>query len=402
MESIIYKISDENVWEEYLQFKKNQTSAIKSEIKYMEEYIKEKRYSKIVNEIIRGSYNFSIPIKHLINKVNKQSKRVVYTFNEDETMVLKLITYLVSEKYDCKYSSNCYSFRRKYTVKQAIYNLTEYEGIKNFYGYKIDIHNYFNSIDIELLLPKLKEFFGDDYILYNFLKNILLDDRAYLNNEIVHEKKGIMAGIPISSFLANIYLLDLDEYFLVENVLYARYSDDIILFSDKEKIDKYVKVLNDKIKFYRLEINEEKCEYILPNEKWNFLGFSYQDGVIDLSDSVKKKIKGKIKRMARKLRRWMLKKHATPKRAISAMNRTFNRKFYSKENGNELTWSMWYFPIINTDNGLSEVDKYMQQYLRYIATGRHCKKNFNITYEFLKECGYRPLVSEYYSRKLEQ
>jgi len=38
----------------------------------------------------------------------------------------------------------------------------------------------------------------------------------------------------------------------------------------------------------------------------------------------------------------------------------------------------------------------MQQNMRYIATGKHNKGNYRITYEMLKQFGYRNLVNEYY------
>ena len=41
----------------------------------------------------------------------------------------------------------------------------------------------------------------------------------------------------------------------------------------------------------------------------------------------------------------------------------------------------------------------MQNSLRYIATGRYTKKNYNLRYENLKKLGYRSLVNEYYNFK---
>lgn len=41
-----------------------------------------------------------------------------------------------------------------------------------------------------------------------------------------------MAGTPMSPFLANVYLTEMDKYFEERDVLYFRYSDDIILFAD--------------------------------------------------------------------------------------------------------------------------------------------------------------------------
>ena len=97
----------------------------------------------------------------------------------------------------------------------------------------------------------------------------------------------------------------------------------------------------------------------------------------------------------------MLKKNTDSNRAISAVIRKFNRKFYMVDNTRELTWSLWYFPVINTVEGLHEIDEYMQQELRYVATGKHNKKNYNIRYSDLKRLGYRSLVHEYHKCKTQ-
>ena len=348
MESILNNINNKETWLEYLDFKRKQSSISKKEIAELEKYIKNENYKKVANEIVNGTYAFSIPEKHLINKINKTKKRVVYNFNDDENMILKVITYLFSKKYDNKYSDNCYSFRKKYTVKDALKKLCLNRQEHDLYGYKIDIQNYFNSVDVNLLLPILEKFLEDDAKLYKFIKNILCDNRARFNNEIIEEKKGIMAGVPISSFLANIFLQDVDEFFKDENVLYARYSDDIIFFASKEKVNYYMEKLKQKISEKGLSLNQDNIQFIEPTDKWDFLGFSYQNGTIDISDVAIKKIKGKIKRACRKLRRWMIKNNADSDRAIAAVIRKFNRKFYMVENKNELTWQLWYFPIINT------------------------------------------------------
>ena len=45
-----------------------------------------------------------------------------------------------------------------------------------------------------------------------------------------------MAGTPISTFLANLHLAHMDHYFADAGILYARYSDDIILFDDNVNV----------------------------------------------------------------------------------------------------------------------------------------------------------------------
>ena len=76
-----------------------------------------------------------------------------------------------------------------------------------------------------------------------------------------------------------------------------------------------------------------------------------------------------------------------------------NCKFYGGSIPGEsadFTWSRWFFPNLTVDTGLRELDAYLQQYIRYAVTGRHYKGNYRITYQQLKEWGYRSLVHEYY------
>lgn len=402
MNSILDEIKNEDIWYEYIDFKEKQLSVSKQEIDKIKEYVVSQKYLEIAENICNGKYVFSIPTKKLINKINKTKKRAVYSYNEDENYILKVITYLFSKRYDEKYSDNCYSFRREKTVKEGIRRLTSTKKLNYLYGYKTDISDYFNSINVNLLLKKLEIFLSNDKKLFEFIEKLLLDDRVVFNGKIIHERKGIMAGVPISSFLANIFLNDVDEYFKQQDILYIRYSDDIILFTEKEKIDYYIDKLNYFIKINELAINEDKKVYIKPNDKWDFLGFCFENEKIDISDISKKKIKGKIKRLSKKLRRWMLKKDATVDRAIRAMNKKINKKFYGTNNNAELTWNLWYFPVINTTKGLHEIDLYIQQNLRYIATGKYSKKNYNIRYDSLRELGYQPLVAEYYKFKKYQ
>ena len=66
-----------------------------------------------------------------------------------------------------------------------------------------------------------------------------------------------------------------------------------------------------------------------------------------------------------------------------------------------LTWSRWFFPVINRTDGLAELDRYLQQELRHLSTGRHGKANYRVRYKELKALGYRSLVHEYYRYRSE-
>jgi len=400
MTSLLDSLNNEICWNDFLESKENSKNLPQKVVKEYQEYINNKKYMEIANGIIDGSYKFSIPRKVLISKSGKNKKRTVYIYAEKENYILKMISHLLY-KYDNIFSPNLYSFRKKNGVKKAIYTITKTRKINEMCAYKVDIKNYFNSINVKKLLKDLKKDLKDER-LYNLIEEILLNKRVEYENKIIIEEKGIMAGVPISAFLANYYLKDLDEYFYKNNILYARYSDDIIVFGNTmEEIEQYQQTIKQFLNIKELSVNEEKEYFYKAKEKFEFLGFSFKNGVIDISNNSFKKIKGKIRRTARGLRRWMIRKEATSEITLKAMNRKYNNKFFGKSE-NDLTWKYWFFPIINTDKTLKQIDRYMQEQQRYVITGVHNKRNFKkVPYEFLKKCNYKSLVNEYHNFRSE-
>lgn len=84
--------------------------------------------------------------------------------------------------------------------------------------------------------------------------------RIFTNGE-----KGIPHGLPISSFLANLYLLEFDKWLVNEfvkskGVFYRRYSDDIIVVCDEENYEEIEADILRKIKEFHLNIKPEKTE----------------------------------------------------------------------------------------------------------------------------------------------
>ena len=392
--SIIDSLINDEVWYNFLEHKKESILTARI-IKQYENYICNKEYAEIVTKIINEEYDFSIPRKVAINKVGKNKKRIVYLYNKKETYILKILVFLMY-KYDYLFAPNLYSFRQKSGAKKAIFDLIR-SNIKNKYAYKVDIKNYFNSIPIDKLLIPLQKDLNDEK-LYRLLSRLLTSSKVEENGKIIEEKKGIMAGVPISSFLANYYLKDLDHYFYNNKITYCRYADDIIVFDNEENIKKHQEYIANFLEKMGLEVNKEKEYFYNLREKVEFLGFSYEDGIIDLSENSIKKIKGKIKRKAKAVRRWMLKKEKPIEAGLLTMNKIFNRKFYGKEE-DDLSWKYWFFPTINTSKSLKIVDEYMQDWQRYIVTGVHNKKNFKkVPYELLKKCNYKSLVNEYYKK----
>jgi len=304
-------ISDHNEWQKFLSYKLEGGHLRKIEAEDITAFVENKEYLPVAKLYFEGG-DFSVPRAVVLNKQYSNKRRTVFIYPREENYFLKFIAYALS-RYDDIFCDNLCSFRKGITVKTAIRTLVRTRGIGEMYSYKVDISDYFNSVDIDILLPLLEKALSDDKVLFDFFKKLLSNPYALKDEEKVIMKKGIMAGVPVSSFLANLYLCELDKWFYERRITYIRYSDDIIIFGESEEAVKaHSETIKQMLSEYRLTVNPAKEIYVKAGDRWEFLGFSYHKGVVDISDVALSKLKSKMKRKAKALVRWREKKNLEP------------------------------------------------------------------------------------------
>ena len=398
--SLLDLLSRRDCWEEFYQYKTS-LACPKAFSAALRQFIDRQDYLPVCEAMARGD-RFPLPRRAVISKMSSRKKRIVYTYPDPENTVLKLLTYLLLRTCDGVFSPGLYSFRPRRSAKDAVRALSRVPQIGEMYAYKVDISNYFNSVPIGQLLPMLEEITAEDPALYAFLARLLTEPEVLDGTRTVTESKGIMAGTPLSAFYANVYLRDLDRHFAELGVPYARYSDDIILFApSREEAESHAAFIRDFLFRYGLAVNPDKEQFNAPAEGWTFLGFICRDGVFDIAPATVQKLKAKMRRKTRALHRWQKRSGAGPERAAAAFIRVFNRKLMEGGADNELTWSHWFFSVINTADSLHAIDRYAQDCIRYLLQGTRTKARFNARYEDLKKLGYRSLVHAYYDFSAE-
>ena len=394
--SLIDKLFEKSSWEKFYEYK-SRLHCSKRFKKELREFIDSGTYLQYADRI-RSCSDLPIPSKAVISKMSSQKKRTVYKYPYGFNMVLKLLTYQTLRKYDNIYQPCLYSFRPGVCAKDAIMAICRTKDINSLYSYKIDVSDYFNSIPVDKLCSILDRTVTDDDKLLAFMKALLTEERVISGDDIICEQKGIMAGTPIASFYANLYLKDLDEWFSDRGILYARYSDDIIVFAkDDKEINMYRDVILNHLNTKGLKVNPDKEFLGRPEDGFSFLGVEVKNGNIDIAPASVVKLKQKMRRKARALDRWRHREGIDGKKAAAAFIRIFNHKLLEVNEDSDLTWSLWFFPVITTSESLHEIDLYAQELLRYLISGTHTKSRYNVRYEELKELGYRSLVNEYYS-----
>ena len=401
MESILTQLTRQEAWEEFLAYRLMKGRFNWHAFDEADRFVEQEAYLHLAQRIAQGE-GLGIPTKKIVNKMGSGKKRVVYSFAPDEMVILKLIAFRLY-KYDACFTPNCYAFRRGVKASDAIFSIRRAIGDRKMWAYKLDIHDYFNSISIDILLPMLKEMLADDQPLYRFFEKMLTDNRVVSGGETIAERHGVMAGVPTAPFLADVYLKEVDRYFHDAHVIDARYSDDIILFApDRETLMAYKAQMAEFLTKYRLEVNPDKEKIYSPDDAYEFLGFRCHAHDIDISEATKKKMKGKIKRATKSLMRWRIRNHMEPEKAMKGLINHFNRVFFESDDTETLTWARWFFPVINQTDGLKEIDHYLQQNIRYLGTGKHNKSNYKTDYAQLKQMGYKSLVNEYYTTRMSR
>ena len=401
MESILTPLTRQEAWEEFLAYRLMKGRFNWHAFDEADRFVEQEAYLHLAQRIAQGE-GLGIPTKKIVNKMGSGKKRVVYSFAPDEMVILKLIAFRLYQ-YDACFTPNCYAFRRGVKASDAIFSIRRAIGDRKMWAYKLDIHDYFNSISIDILLPMLEEMLADDQPLYRFFEKMLTDNRVVSGGETIAERHGVMAGVPTAPFLADVYLKEVDRYFHDAHVIYARYSDDIILFApDRETLMVYKAQMAEFLRKYRLEVNPDKEKIYSPDDAYEFLGFRCHAHDIDISEATKKKMKGKIKRATKSLMRWRIRNHMEPEKAMKGLINHFNRVFFESDDTETLTWARWFFPVINQTDGLKEIDHYLQQNIRYLGTGKHNKSNYKTDYAQLKQMGYKSLVNEYYTTRMSR
>ncbi len=399
--SLLDQLARRECWERFYEYKTS-LACPKAFAGELRDFIDGEAYLPVCRRIEAGE-PFPLPRRSVVSKMSSQKKRVVYTYPEAENTVLKLLTWLLLRRYDGLFEANLYSFRPGRTAKDAIRALRAFPGIGGMWAYKADVSNYFNSVPVEKLLPMLSEALGEDRRLYAFLAALLAEERALSGREPVREPKGIMAGTPLSAFYANLYLRSLDGHFARRGVPYARYSDDIILFApDRAGAEALAGEVRAILGEHGLGLNPEKEAFFPPEEGWVFLGFRCRGGEVDIAPASLEKIKAKMRRKARALMRWRDRGGHSGEQAAAAFLRVFDRKLLDSPPDHELSWKGWFFPLITTADSLRAIDRYAQDCLRYLISGKRTKARFDVRYADLKRLGYRSLVHEYYAFQKEE
>lgn len=355
---------------------------------------------KILNQIRKELASFSAPmpsIDLLIPKSSNPNKFRTISISALKEKIKHHAVYRIIEPVcETIYEDNLYSYRSKMGAYNAMKDFRRkllFSG-KSYYIFKVDMKDYFDNLDHEILLGLIDKYFNDKNLTK--LIKVFIKQKRIVGNDFVVNQKGVIQGISISALLANLYLLELDRDMAKKGEIYFRVGDDIIIMKENEaEIKKTADfVINYLINERKLPINYEKTKIFSPSEPFEYLGYEIQGKTIRIA-------KRNFERLKMKLRVKLNKK----------LSKNIN---YNKVNQNQLLKEifeliypkgrlpdhiMWlrYFTLTNDVKQLKEIDDFIENRIRLVFIGRQRNKRFGILpLSLLKKFGYISLSKIYH------
>lgn len=266
------------------------------------QYFKNDRFCRVV-ELLEDLKNGTYKLEgcdqfHIIERGKPRDvksihvrDRVVQRCLSDNILVPVLLDNLVEENSACiKGRGLSYAFDR---VVNHLKNVNIDGWILQF-----DFHDYFHTINHEILLKNLRKIIDDDRV-FDLLELIIED-----------ENPGLELGSQISQLCAVFYLNDMDREMINNSVGYHRYMDDGIIFcKDKKQLNECFEILNKYVDNYGLTLNENKLVRKRAKDSFVFCKMRFKK----IPDGVKMNVPKKSSRKSKKHMKGVFKKVVTGK-----------------------------------------------------------------------------------------
>ena len=360
MKCVFDKILDRNVRKSFLLRKESSYNTSEEELAQLNNFILSDECTRGIERLRDGDHYFDIPRLIRLRKINSDKRRQVYKFHDDESMILKLMAFVLHD-YDDLFSDSLYSFRLGKHVSEI-----------------------FNTIR--------KPF-------YEFLSFLLLRGEYYDKGILCHGSTGALSGCALTNFFENIYLLDVDDVLIENSAYYCRFADDIAVFTvlEQEAVRAYT-ILEKMFAERGLSFNTEKTAILPPGTPFDLLGFSVEGGEFHIAETSLRKIEWKLRHYADKLILRQQKGQLTKEEAGQMMVNRINGYFFGKRRTeHEINWADWAFRILTKPDSLERLDLCAQDCIRIVGSGgKRTNAKYRVRYHDMQQMGYRTLVHAYY------
>ncbi len=183
---------------------------------------------------------------------------------------------------DPTFSRNSFGFRPGRNQQQAVQQAQRIVQSGKEYVVDIDLSKFFDRINHDRLIYRLKAHIKDSRILR--LIGMILRGGIMIDGVKTPSEEGSVQGSPLSPLLSNVVLDELDKELERRDLEFCRFADDCNIFANSQRgaeriMESIKKFIEKKLK---LKINEEKSKTRKSNEV-KFLGMTIVEGTIAIA-----------------------------------------------------------------------------------------------------------------------
>jgi len=246
------------------------------------------------------TYRPQAVLRKWIDKPGSPEKRPLGIPTVRDRVVQTALRNVMEPIFDVTFAEHSYGFRPGRGCHQALEHMERLLNAGSVYVVDADLKSYFDTINHQKLLERIREKVSDSRILKlieMFLQQGIMDGLESWTPE-----QGSPQGAVISPLLANIYLNPLDHLMTGAGYSMVRYADDfVILCQTREDAERALETVRQWVVANDLTLHPTKTRIVdARTEVFDFLGYRFR-GPVRLprpksADKVKDTIRAKTKR----------------------------------------------------------------------------------------------------------
>lgn len=249
---------------------------------------------KEISESLRSGRWSPMPYMKIEIPKKVTEKRRLGLLTIKDKVVQQSIKMLAEPRMENLFVSNSYGYRPNKGALKAIRRVLQERLNKSVpWILRLDIDNYFDNIDHQILQSRIKAVIPDSEIVRLIMLCVKM---GIVTKGMKWEDcvKGIPQGAVLSPILANLYLHSFDQFVLSRNLPYVRYADDfIILCHTTEEAEKICTEATDYLsKRLKATLNPPSITHI--NDGFEFLGISINKESYTISEEKRQSIYERI------------------------------------------------------------------------------------------------------------
>lgn len=231
----------------------------------------------IKEQLLGGTYHPRVIKRVEIPKPGSREGRKLGIPCVVDRLIQQALLQVLQCKWDSTFSDSSYGFRPGRSAHQAVAQAQTYLAQGYSYVVDIDLENFFDRVCHDRLMSHLARQIADKRVLK--LIRACLQAGILENGLITTPLEGTPQGSPLSPFLSNVVLDELDKELETRGLRFCRYGDDCNIYVRSARAG--ARVMTSLSRFItqrlKLKVNGKKSAVDRPQNR-SFLGFSFTGG----------------------------------------------------------------------------------------------------------------------------